>query len=165
MEKEAPCLSLGAQRATKIRPKYAVVHWDGKIVSYALGLIDDVNAVVLSGPGDCLPAGPLWVPHAPSWSQAQHAVHGKPPLSPKDAAPEQRLGHDEAGEDHSQEDGPDHRSTVWAILPTRPALHPQTSSESPTSSQSLANMPLYIHHREVMAPLPALQAGHRLAPG
>ena len=42
-------------RAKKIRPKYPVIHWDGKIIEYALGLHDDCNAVVLSGPGDCPP--------------------------------------------------------------------------------------------------------------
>ncbi|KAG0692923.1 hypothetical protein GWK47_027709 [Chionoecetes opilio] len=41
-------------RAKKTKPKYPVLHWDGKI-EYALGMHDDCNAVVLSGPGDCPP--------------------------------------------------------------------------------------------------------------
>lgn len=42
-------------RAKKTKPKYPVLHWDGKIIEYALGMHDDCNAVVLSGPGDCPP--------------------------------------------------------------------------------------------------------------
>lgn len=42
-------------RAKMTKPKYPVIHWDGKIIEYALGMHDDCNAVVLSGPGDCPP--------------------------------------------------------------------------------------------------------------
>ncbi|KAG0725521.1 hypothetical protein GWK47_038489 [Chionoecetes opilio] len=41
-------------RTKKTKPKYPVLHWDGKI-EYALGMHADCNAVVLSGPGDCPP--------------------------------------------------------------------------------------------------------------
>ena len=53
--KKAPKEKANEIRAKKTKPKYPVIHWDGKIIEYALGMHDDCNAVVLSGPGDCPP--------------------------------------------------------------------------------------------------------------